>query len=36
MVSEAELKLLVANLAAEALVDEKLEIRLVVYSEDLG
>jgi hypothetical protein len=36
MVSEAELKLCVANLAAEALFDQKLEIRLVIDSEDLG
>ena len=36
MVSEAEFKLRVANLSTKALLDQKLEIGLVIHSEDLG
>src|ERR1700722_6391386 len=36
MVSETEFEFLVANLAAEALCDQELEIRLVIHSEYLG
>jgi hypothetical protein len=36
MVSETEFELLLANLAAEALRDQELEIRLVIHSEYLG
>ena len=36
MVSEAEFELFVADLAAKSLFDQKLEIGLVIDSEDLG
>ena len=34
--SEAEIEFRLADLAAEPLFDQELEIRLVIYSEDLG